>query len=120
MVEPRTITFTEEDNTLLSKYSKFYEELDSGRRKPTTKEQEHFVMACRYQAAAETLHEKVWIKKKRQMTYEIQKRHKEKEKECGIPETEEGTPRPGWFTDEDWEKMRAADYADMVNRGRRF
>jgi hypothetical protein len=28
-----------------------------------------------------------------------------------IPDYEEGYPRPGWFTDEDWEKMRSQDFA---------
>ena len=30
-----------------------------------------------------------------------------------IPDYEEGYPRPGWFTDEDWKKMRSQDYAAM-------
>ena len=36
-----------------------------------------------------------------------------KKKRDHVPEYEEGTPRPGWFTDDDWKKMRKQDYAAM-------
>ena len=32
---------------------------------------------------------------------------------ASIPDYEEGFPRPGWFTDEDWKKMRSQEYAAM-------
>ena len=35
-----------------------------------------------------------------------------------IPEYEEGYPKPGWFTDDDWKKMRGQDYADMKKHHR--
>ena len=35
-----------------------------------------------------------------------------------IPEYEEGCPKPGWFTDDDWKKMRSQDYADMKKHHR--
>ena len=35
-----------------------------------------------------------------------------------ISEYEEGYPKPGWFTDEDWKKMRSQDYADMKKHHR--
>jgi uncharacterized protein YifE (UPF0438 family) len=115
-MEPPAIVFTDEERALLKKYGNFYQSLDSGKIKPTTEAQHHFFSVCRWQAAAETEHEKVWTKHKRLESYEQQKRYNKKESESGIPEYEEGTPRPGWFTDEDWEKMRAADYADMKSR----
>ena len=37
---------------------------------------------------------------------------------ASIPEYEEGTPKPGWFTDDDLKKMRKQDYADMKNNHR--
>lgn len=33
------------------------------------------------------------------------RRRSEPERSTGIPEFEEGYPRPGWFTDEDWKKL---------------
>jgi hypothetical protein len=36
----------------------------------------------------------------------------------GISEYEEGSPKPGWFTDDDWKKMRGQDYADMKKHHR--
>jgi uncharacterized protein YifE (UPF0438 family) len=36
----------------------------------------------------------------------------------GISEYEEGSPKPGWFTDDDWKKMRKQDYADMKKHHR--
>jgi len=49
----------------------------------------------------------------------MQERKKERERGylgTNIPEHEEGTPKPGWFTDDDWKRMRSRDYADMKNR----
>ncbi len=115
-MKPLAIVFTVEELGLLNKYGKSYQSLDCGERIPTTEAQRHFFSVCRWQAAAETKHEKIWIKHKRLQAYEQQKRMKKSQ--SGIPEYEEGTPRPGWFTDEDLEKMRAADYEDMINRGR--
>jgi uncharacterized protein YifE (UPF0438 family) len=45
-------------------------------------------------------------------TPEPPKRHRprrrlESERSTDIPEFEEGYPRPGWFTDEDWKKLRS-------------
>jgi hypothetical protein len=34
-----------------------------------------------------------------------------------IPEFEDGAPRPGFFTDDDWKKNRAGQFRDMKQRG---
>jgi hypothetical protein len=36
----------------------------------------------------------------------------------GIPEYEEGYPKPGWCNDEDWKQMKKGDYADMKKHHR--
>jgi uncharacterized protein YifE (UPF0438 family) len=40
------------------------------------------------------------------------------ERQSEIPEYEEGYPKPDWFTDEDWKKMKRQDYADMKKHHR--
>jgi uncharacterized protein YifE (UPF0438 family) len=43
---------------------------------------------------------------------------KKSNSKSNIPEYEEGYPKPDWFTDEDWKKMRRQDYADMKKHHR--
>jgi uncharacterized protein YifE (UPF0438 family) len=59
------LNFTDNELGLIRKYRRFYEDLDSGRRKPTTKAQKNFVNVCQGFGTASTVHEKVWIKYKK-------------------------------------------------------
>ena len=57
--------FTYRETELLRKHKCFYEDLNSGKRKPTTKAQDNFVNVCRGVRRASTDHEKVWIRYKK-------------------------------------------------------
>ena len=52
------------EKELLEKYGDFYRDLDSGKRKPSTKSQEHFVLVCQGLAQPLTVHEIAYIKSK--------------------------------------------------------
>jgi len=54
----------EKEKELMKKYGDFYRDLDSGKRKPSTKSQEHFVLVCQELAQPLTIHEIAYIKSK--------------------------------------------------------
>jgi len=53
----RYCELTNYERQLLEKHKDFYEDLNHGRRKPTTEAQKHFLLVCRGQAPPETEHE---------------------------------------------------------------
>ena len=53
---------TEEERLLIKKYDKFYESLNTGEKKPTSKDQKHFVEVCRGHALPQTEHEIAYAK----------------------------------------------------------
>lgn len=54
--------FTPQEKVLLYRYYEFYRALETGKRKPSTAAQKHFVAVCQGRAKAETLHEKAYAK----------------------------------------------------------
>ncbi|MGH7599028.1 MAG: DUF413 domain-containing protein [bacterium] len=54
--------FTPQEKVLLYQYYEFYRALETGKRKPSTAAQKHFVAVCQGRAKAETLHEKAYAK----------------------------------------------------------
>lgn len=109
---------TEEEKKLLQKHLEFYRSLESGRRPPKTEAQKHFVAVCTGQARAETPHEIAYAKYMRLRAAERRHQSRSARDKRGILEYEEGYPRPGWFPDEDWRKLKSRDYADLTQRNR--
>ena len=93
------ISLTDEEERLLARHLRFYRDLASGRRKPMTTAQEHFVKATVGHTAAETPHEWAYIKYKR-----LQARNRSKSPSPRDPEID--GPTPEWFTRDDWKKSR--------------
>ncbi|MCI0691372.1 DUF413 domain-containing protein [candidate division KSB1 bacterium] len=54
--------FTPQEKVLLYRYYEFYRSLETGKRRPSTAAQKHFVAVCQGRAKAETLHEKAYAK----------------------------------------------------------
>lgn len=76
---------------MLNKYLRFYEELESGKRKPATEEQEHFVKTTCGQAVAETDHKLAYAKHKR-----LQAQFREKEGFSKALHNPEDGPTEAW------------------------
>jgi len=53
-----------QEKQLLIKHWEFYHELDSGKKTPTTRAQEHFVSVCRGLAQPLTAHERAYLESK--------------------------------------------------------
>ncbi len=88
---------------LIERYLEFYRSLDNGDRSPMTAAQQHFVAVCRGQMKAETAHEVAYVK------YRMLKAKQCPAVENGLSGVEgfgEGVPKPGWFSDEGWKRMR--------------
>ncbi len=112
------IGLTQQEKVLLHKYFEFYRALEKGTRKPSTAAQKHFVAVCQGRAKAETLHEKTYAKYMKIRAAQRRKHLEKKAAQTEISEYEEGYPRPHWFTDEDWKKVRSQDFTDMRRRHR--
>ena len=54
--------FSNEERELLRRYLDFYQALHSGLRKPTTRDQEHFLQVCRGKAKPRTPHETAYVR----------------------------------------------------------
>lgn len=54
--------YTIKESQVLEQYGQAFKELDSGDRKPVTKEEKAFVACCRGERVAETFFEKTWLK----------------------------------------------------------
>jgi ssDNA-binding Zn-finger/Zn-ribbon topoisomerase 1 len=57
-----TNELSKDEMRLIEKHHKFYLRLSSGKRRPSTPEQVHFVEVCRGEKAPETVHEIAWKK----------------------------------------------------------
>lgn len=112
------LQLTLQEEALIEKYREFFQSLETGRRKPTTDAQAHFVAVCRGHSHAETEHEKAYAKLMRIRAIQRREQYHAREAQGGISEYEDGYPHPGWFTDEDWKKLRRQDFADMNQRRR--
>jgi|GEM_PF-2399651 len=112
------VNLTPEEQQLLDEHLSFYEDLETGQRKPKTEAQEHFVKVCMGKAKASTDHELAYVKYMRLRAKLRREQDEQRDSSSAIPEYEDGLPKPGWFTDEDWKKMRKGDYADMKSRSR--
>jgi uncharacterized protein YifE (UPF0438 family) len=117
MSESRS-SFTPQEKVLLYRYYEFYRALETGKRKPSTAAQKHFVAVCEGRAKAETLHEKTYAKYMKTRATQRREQAQEKAMQTEIPEYEEGYPRPDWFTDDNRKKMRSQDFADLTQRRR--
>lgn len=56
------IKLTIEEKHCIRQHLKFYQDLDSGRRRPTTRAQHRFVQVCRGRMEPETMHEHAYLK----------------------------------------------------------
>jgi uncharacterized protein YifE (UPF0438 family) len=121
---------------LLRQHHAFYRALADGSRSPTTEGQRHFVAVCRGDLAAATEHEAAFLnlRKLAQLAHMTERQIaaygfavevplEDAENGPAVPVTTtptvapdvdlsefeefgEGVPRPGWFTDEGWRRMR--------------
>ena len=104
MTDQLPLDLSPEEQAVLERYYAFYRALDTGARPPTTAAQEHFVAVCRGRAKAGTTHERAYVKYRMLLA-----KRREQASDAGdgeIDEFGEGVPRPGWFTDEGWKRMR--------------
>jgi len=99
------VLLTEKQQVLLDKHLWFYQQLDSGERRPNTKEQLHFLKVCRNEAPAQTEHEKAYMAWLRKKLIEASKRE-DAASSHGIPEFEEGSPRSEFGTRTDYLRDR--------------
>ena len=106
------------EQQLRDSYMDFYDSLETGQRKPATEAQEHFVKVCHGRAKASTEHELAYVKYMRLRARLRRAKEEQRDQQISIPLYEEGYPTPGWFTDEDWEKMRKREFSDMRERHR--
>lgn len=102
--EERRWQLTQEERELISRHLDFYRSLDNGERPPETEAQRHFVVVCRCRTKAETIHETAYFKHRAR---ELKRRSEVEAFSETINEFGERIPRPGWFTDEDWKRMRS-------------
>lgn len=97
---------TPEEVGLLDEWLPFYLSLAEGSHEPTTTAQEHFVRVTRGLVPAETDHERAFMKWLRNSLHEA----REKDLDAGLvresPDRDDLSPKPGWFTDGDWRKLR--------------
>ena len=114
----RSLKLTGQEQVLLQKNYKFYRSLAMGTQKPNTDAQRHFVAVCRGNANPQTDHEKVYVKHMRVCAVQRRQQYEDKEAGNDLPEYETGYPRPDWFTDDDWKKLRRQNFADMNQRRR--
>ena len=98
---------TPQEEALLEKHINFYLDLETGRRKPTTEAQEHFVKVSRGLAAAETVHELAFAK--HMQLRAAQRAARRSESQDGLSDE----PRAEWFSREDWYKLRGRQRNDM-------
>jgi uncharacterized protein YifE (UPF0438 family) len=89
----------ESERALLQTHLRFYRALATGRRKPATPAQKHFIKVTLGHAAAETVHEIVYMK---WMRLRVQQRARGGT-EARDPHTD--GPTDGWFTRDDWNKL---------------
>jgi uncharacterized protein YifE (UPF0438 family) len=96
---------TAAERNLVNNNIDFYTSLSSGKRKPKTEAQRHFLLVCKGKAKANTMHELAFIKYRMELIA-FQKEEK-KRKEHGVREFEPDHPDGTWFTNNDWEKLHS-------------
>ena len=94
---------TPEETALVERHLNFYRALDTGQRLPSTEAQRHFVAVCRCEAEAHSPHEVEYFKYRMLLN---QQRNEGLHAAQDINELGDGVPKPGWFTDEGWKRMR--------------
>jgi uncharacterized protein YifE (UPF0438 family) len=98
---------TPEEEVLLQRHIRFYRDLETGQRKPATEAQRRFVEVTLGHAAAESMHERAYVKHMRLRTA----RHESTRNEH-IHNPEDG-PTEEWFSRDDWRKLRRRQLGDM-------
>jgi uncharacterized protein YifE (UPF0438 family) len=91
------------ETALIQRYLGFYRALDTEERLPATEAQRHFVAVCRCEAKAQSPHEIAYVKYRMLVN---SRRDEATDARQGIDEFEQGVPKPGWFSDEGWKRMR--------------
>ena len=110
---------TAEENALLERHLRFYSELGSGYREPTTDAQRHFVAATQGRAVAETPHEFAYMKYRRLHARGTTAWTMPTEEPWdSIPELEEGMPTDAFFTRQDLKQLRRNEFGDMKRRSK--
>lgn len=109
MPDDATWSLTPEEAALIERYLDFYRALDRGDRRAESPAQYHFVEVCRCRAKAETVHEVAYFKYR---MLSAGRRAESEDESSAIDEIGEGVPKPGWFTDEDWKRMRGQYLSD--------
>jgi uncharacterized protein YifE (UPF0438 family) len=97
---------TPQEQALLEKHISFYLDLESGRRKPSTDAQEHFVKVSQGLVAAETIHELAFAKHMWLRAAQRAMRRNESQEDLS------DEPRAEWFSREDWYKLRGRRHGD--------
>lgn len=103
-------SLTAHETALLRKHRSFYDALARGDRQPRTQAQKHFVAVSSGRAKAETPHEIAYVKVR--IEEARIKRSLRVNDDHGDKYWGEGNPRPGWFTDKGWKRMRAGYLSD--------
>lgn len=98
---------TPQEEDLLRRHMEFYRALETGRRKPVTEAQKHFVNVTIGHAAAETVHEIAYVKHMR-----LRAVHREAADTQTSHDPADG-PTEGWFSREDWYRLRGRQRSDM-------
>ena len=91
---------TPEEEKLLAEHLIFYRDLETGRHRPQTKAQEHFVLFTLGRAAAETIHERAYAKHMR-LRGKLRAAN-----EIEIPRDPREGPSAEWFLRADWYRFR--------------
>ena len=99
---------TLDEEQLLARHLNFYRALETGRWRPRTQAQEHFVRVTRGLETADTTHEKAYVK------YMHLRAERRVERLSGDPihDPADG-PTEEWFRREDWYKSRGRQRGDM-------
>jgi uncharacterized protein YifE (UPF0438 family) len=77
--------------------------MDTGQRASSTEAQRHFVAVCRCEGKAQTAHEIGYLKHRMLVN---QQRGEVLRPAEDIDEFGDGVPKPGWFSDDGWKRMR--------------
>jgi uncharacterized protein YifE (UPF0438 family) len=104
----------------LSKASKKNKSYKKKRTNPPKDHTSHKVVS-KHQSIVESYEKiKKEILKKAKQRSDLEEYFKKKisKHKSEIPEYEEGYPKPSWFTNEDWKRMRRQNYADMKKHHR--
>ena len=111
MMKPNP-ALTQEEQQLIEKYLRFYDELAEGVRRPMTRLQRRFVSVAHGERNPETPHEIAYLK------YLRLKAHERREASSPAWGDDEPHKTANWFSDEDWKKLRRQEWGAWKARQR--